>query len=279
MVAFIRPGPSCWRSCGLSMAEFPVGGVVVKTAATAEDYARVFEKERQNVYPVVDAFEQRMGYAIDKAKLEDAARVLACPVKKNPPNWQHGRILYAAVREYLSAMAKSFQRGADFLGAAPEHINVLEVGTAKGFGALCLQWALDDSGLEGEVTTVDVINPNAKISRNTVAELGGPLTLDETMAQWPERYDIHTTCSTGIDWLETHPERIHVAFVDGKHTGPVVAKEGWLLSQRQVSGDLAIFDDVHLPDIAKAVDGLNEYYTFERIDVLPTRAYAVGVRK
>ena len=49
-------------------------------------------------YPVVDEFEQRMGFAVDRERLEDAAGVLACLLKKNPPKWQHGRVLYALAR-------------------------------------------------------------------------------------------------------------------------------------------------------------------------------------
>lgn len=251
----------------------------MKHTATAEDYARVFEKERQHVYPVVDAFEQRMGYAIDRAKLEEAARVLACPFKDNDPCWQHGRVIYAAARKYLE-------------GKPSGCWTFLDIGTAKSFSALCLQWALNDhagGSFASGVTSVDVIDPKDRIGRNTVAEIDGLKTLAETVAPWPEASLINFEHRTGIDWLFAHDEHIHVAFVDGKHTGPVVAKEGWLLSQRQESGDLAIFDDVQIPDIDRAVRGLSEHYELERIVAIQPfvkdgklkygRAYAVGVRK
>ena len=50
--------------------------------ATVDDYARIFEAERRVEYPVVDAFEVRMGAALSRHKLEDAARVLACEVAR-----------------------------------------------------------------------------------------------------------------------------------------------------------------------------------------------------
>ena len=232
---------------------------------TAEDYALAFEAERKREYPVLEQFEARMGYAIDRTLLEHMARVLACPVKKNPPCWQHGRVIYSAVRRY------SDTRQGPIVG--------LDIGTAKGFSALCLWWGIHDAGRITNVTSVDVIDPKARLSCNTVAEVDGEKTLAETLAPYVEADRIAFECATGIDWLLNHQGRIHVAFVDGKHTGQVVAREGWLLSQRQDSGDLAIFDDLHLPDIAKAVNGLREYYSLERIDVLPNRAYAVGIRK
>jgi hypothetical protein len=70
-----------------------------------------------------------------------------------------------------------------------------------------------------------------------------------------------------------------VAFVDGKHTGAVVRQEGLLLSDRQQSGDVVVFDDVHIPDVGAAVDLLSKVYDIERLQVLPKRAYAIARRK
>ncbi len=232
---------------------------------TADDYRTAFVLESRSVYPCVDAFEQASGYALERSKLEAAARVLACPVKKNPPCWAHGRILYAATRMRLHGIAGP--------------VNLFEVGTAKGFGALCLLWARQDANHQGPVTSVDVIDPHERISRNTVAELDGLKTLRETLDPWPESVLIDFQQSTGIDYLEAHDERIHVAFIDGKHSGPVVEKEGWLLSHRQQHGDVALFDDVHLAPVERAVQGLASVYDFQRFDLLPNRALMLGVRK
>jgi hypothetical protein len=82
--------------------------VGVSGTATACAYQDAFELERQQAYPVVDAFEARMGYALAKDRYEAAARVLACPVKRNPPNWHHGRIIYAAARKYLDGKPSNY---------------------------------------------------------------------------------------------------------------------------------------------------------------------------
>jgi hypothetical protein len=239
---------------------------------TADDYRTAFNLERRSVYPCVDAFEEASGYALERSKLEAAARVLACPVKKNPPCWAHGRILYAATRIRLHGIAGP--------------VNLFEIGTAKGFGALCLMWAMLDANHAGTVTSVDVIDPDERIKRNTVAELDGLLTLGETILPFVThravsdlRQEIDFQQSTGIDYLNAHEERIHVAFVDGKHSGAVVSQEGWLLSNRQVAGDVALFDDVHLPDVDRAVKGLAKVYELERFDLLPNRALMLAVRK
>jgi hypothetical protein len=233
---------------------------------TVETYARLWEEERQHEYPNVDAFEGRMGHAMDRDRLESLARVLSCPYKAAAPNWQHGRVIYAATRNYL-------------VGSGEDPVNLLDIGTAKGFSAMSLMTALMDSNAAGWVTSVDVMPPAARVRRNTVAEVDGLKTLPEILSPWPEAMQIHFVESTGIDWLATHPERVHVAFVDGKHTGIVVRKEGLLLADRQELGDLVIFDDVHIPDVGAAVDSLMRDYEIERIQVLPKRAYAVARRK
>lgn len=240
---------------------------MIAVSASREEYALAFARESQQVYPIIDAFEQASGFALDQRRLLDAARVLACPIKKSDPHWQHGRVLYAAAREYLS-------RRTDVVV-----VSILDIGTAKGFSALCLFWALQDAGSDGWVTSVDVIDPASRERRNTAAEVDGLLTLQETLAPWSEARYITFLKSTGIEWLEAHPERVHIAFVDGKHSGSVVRREGKLLAARQQPGDLAIFDDVHIGDVSAAVTSLHNEYHLTYLQPLPNRAYAVGVRR
>lgn len=234
---------------------------------TAETYARIFAEERAREYPVVDAFEQRMGFAIARARLEEAACVLSCPFKAVPPNWQHGRVLYAATRRYLTDRPELL------------HVRTLDIGTAKGFSALIVRFACEDAAREAESFSVDVMPPGERVRRNTPAEVDGLKTLHEILAPWPEASRITFLQATGVEWLKSHSDRIHVAFVDGKHSGQVVEHEGLLLAQRQQRGDLVIFDDVHIPDVGAAVDSLAKLYEIERLQILPKRAYAIARRK
>ena len=233
--------------------------------ATAADYDRIFEAERKMRYPAVDDFEYRMGYSINKDKLRNAARALACPLKKSPPNWQHGSVIYAATREY-------------FARTKPDNAILLDIGTAKGFSALCLYWALWDSDTIGGVHSVDVIDPHSDERRNTVAEVDEPKDLFEVLEPWPEAQQITFYQSTGRKWLTDHAHRVHVAYVDGKHSYEAVSWEAALLAERQHPGDLAIFDDVQIDGVAKALKELHGY-GLEYISVLPTRKYAIGRRK
>lgn len=232
---------------------------------TAEDYAQAFEGERQKGYPTIDAFETMCGYAVDRTRLEAAARVLACPVKAHAPNWQHGRVLYAMTRQYLDGSAVSF-------------MNVLDIGTAKGFSALCLQWALLDSGVSGRVVSVDVVDPFARVQRNSAAELDGLLTVPEFVALWREGAVMTFRHTGACDWPSLlHHDRIAVAFIDGKHTQEAVTKDAALVAKHQESGDVMVFDDLHLPGIAAAVADVRGY-DVEHISILPNRAYAIATR-
>lgn len=237
------------------------------TEISAETYARIFALEQRQSYPMVDAFEQRMGCAIDRARLEAAACVLSCPYKAAAPNWQHGRVLYAVTRQYLSNHP-TWPR-----------IRTLDIGTAKGFSALMVRFACEDEGCAAQSVSVDVLPPDAMVRRNTVAEVEGLRTLPEILAPWPEAKRITFLQTTGIDWLRANHERVHVAFVDGKHSGEVVYQEGLLLSSRQETGDVVVFDDVHIHDVSRAVEALAKFYDIERLQILPKRAYAIARRR
>jgi hypothetical protein len=233
---------------------------------TVDRYAEAFAQARALRYPALDALEGTMGHAVDRDWLDEAGRVLCCPLKNAPPHWQHGRLIYAVVRDYLTAHRGPF--------------TALDIGTAKGFSALCLRKAFLDDGAPCHLTSVDVMPPAARCYRNTVAELdgGGLKTLDEILAPFPEATDITFVESTGIAWLEGHTDRIHVAFVDGKHTGDAVRREGKLLAQRQLAGDVAIFDDCQMPQVSPAVASLEQWYRIEYIEATP-RQYAIARRR
>lgn len=233
-------------------------------------YEQIFEMERRAEHPSIDALEDRMGYRVDRDALENAARVLACPVKRIGPNWQHGRVIFAVARNYLSILNANITARA---------FNLLDIGTAKGFSALSLYWAADNLQTQFRVTSVDVMPPEARVRRNTIAECGGLRTLAEILEPWNEATHITFVESTGIAYLRQHPERIHVAFVDGKHTEDAVWQEGQLLADRQVPGDVAIFDDYQVPGVAAAINRLKKLYDVELISAKPDRTYAIGRRK
>jgi predicted O-methyltransferase YrrM len=226
-------------------------------------YAGIFEKERRQEYPSIDAVERACGFAVNRDELEAAARVLACPLKVHAPNWQHGRVIYAVARKYL-------------LTGAPV---MLDIGTAKGFSACVLSWALRDAGIAGEVVSIDLVDPLERVRRNSVAELDGLRTV-------PEFVDPFRACEItflgggSLPWLDRATldnRRVGFAFIDGKHSFEAVQAECRLLPLLQQPGDVVIFDDLQIEPVARAVATLRGYEITEmRTQV---RRYAIAVRQ
>lgn len=239
----------------------------------ANEYDRIFELERVNGYPSVDEFEGRMGFALERARLESAARVLSCPFKAAAPNWQHGRVIYAAYRNYL-AQGKNRQ------------VHMVDIGTAKGFSALCALWAGLDAHEAGQVyglsvTSTDVLPPSARVRRNTIAEVESLRTLDEILEPFPEATRIGFMEWTGARLLSAIYDRINLAFVDGKHNYEAVSEEARMLAERQQPGDLVIFDDCQMLPVGKAVKKVAATcYDLTYLELgSVNRTYAIGVRK
>jgi predicted O-methyltransferase YrrM len=250
-------------------------GLDYRPQTTAAQFAQIFERERVQEYPVVDAFEQQHGVAVGRPRLEAAARVLCCPFKAAPPNWQHGRVIYSAVRRRLEALHLRMLAGE----ATPATALHVDIGTAKGFSALCAQWAMDDAGVVGQVHSVDVLPQQQRVRRNTVAEVDRLQTLAEVIAPFPDAARCYFHEGTGVDFLRRITDRIHTAFIDGKHATDAVSAEWHELAQRQEPGDLAIFDDVQMPPVHLGLKGAHHSYRFHRVELgTVNRAYAIGVR-
>lgn len=231
---------------------------------TREKYDQIFETELRNSYRSVDAFEKATGFYVPRERLEDAARVLACPYKVNPPHWQHGRVIYSAAR---------VRAACDMPGI------FLDIGTAKGFSACVMTWAIADSGRKHKVVTVDMMDPYSREKRNSVAELGGYLTLHEFIEPFRDTGVLMEAHGGGSEqWFKkTKDERIAFAFVDGKHTYEAVRAESIAISEMQSMGDVIVFDDLQIAPVRKAVDQLQGYDGLI-IEAGP-RTYCVAVKQ
>lgn len=213
---------------------------------TKIQYDEIFYRERTNSYREVDAFEKATGYCVPRERLEEAASVLACPLKVNPPNWQHGRIIYCAAMVRMRSMTEGI---------------FLDIGTAKGFSACVMTWAIADANQKRKVVTVDMMDPYDRCKRNSVAELGGMLTLHEFIDPFRDKNVLMEAYGNGSQqWFKrTKDERIAFAFVDGKHTYDAVRMESIAISELQGHGDVIVFDDLQIEPVAKAVRELHGY--------------------
>jgi hypothetical protein len=253
-------------------------------ASLADRYDAEFFAESQVDYPQIDEFERSVGFQIERYRLEQPARRLACPLKKHPACWQHGRIVYAMVRRVLAGWDES---------TIPADPLFLDIGTAKGFSALMMQLAIEDSGIPRsyfQVVSLDVIDPQERCNRNSVAEIDGPLTLEEMLAPWHEiAMNIDFRRADAVSWLAQQSRRVHFAFIDGKHSYEAVSGELSQLARLQRSGDALVCDDMQIEGVARALSEYRHAYTWQIIDALPVnetfdrqhapRSYAVAVRR
>jgi len=163
----------------------------------------------------------------------------------------------------------------NILDRSEGEVLLLDIGTAKGFSALCMLWALLDSRphVTGRVVSLDVIDPQARVRRNTIAEVDGYKTLAEILKPWPEASQIEFIQSTGVHWLSEHFDHITFAFIDGKHKYDQVRLEAQLISQRQLHEDYILFDDVHIEGVFKAATELKDYEMAAHVKLLPEREY------
>lgn len=233
-----------------------------------EAYLAAFGKESQVDYPGVTELETRLGYRAPREALLEAARDLACPLKVNPPNWQHGRVLYAHLRAYLAEER--------------QHGQVVDIGTAKGYSAVVMAWALRDGGREVlPLYSIDIVDPFDRVARNSLAELEGLKTVPELATPHLHGAPMPSFRGGGsIAWLKNAVaghRRIGFAFVDGKHHPQVVRDEIELLARCQVPGDRCIFDDMQIEGLRQQVRR-QKHYSCEFLEVLPKRSYAIGVR-
>jgi predicted O-methyltransferase YrrM len=231
-------------------------------------YDEAFERARKVEYPELDRFEALAGYAVNRERLEAAARVLQCPIKANAPNWQHGRVLYTLARQYIE------------WAEAPTVF--LDIGTAKGFSACVLSWAIADADVcDHRIVSVDIVDPEAFIARNSVIECEKLMTVQQFVAPFAAPgVDCKFYGKGSAHWLNLTRADVHVgfAFVDGKHTFQAVAFEALSIEKRQREGDVIVFDDTQIPDVHKAVMQLRRY----RRDAIylsgARRCYCVAVK-
>lgn len=231
------------------------------------EYEDAFDRARAIEYEELDRFETLAGFAVARDRLEAAARILQCPVKANAPNWQHGRLLYTLARQYIG------------WAAAPTVF--LDIGTAKGFSAVVLSWAIADSDRRHRVVSLDLVEPDTFVRRNSIVECEKLQTVQQFVAPFAARdVDIEFRGGGSARWLRDTPSDVHVgfAFVDGKHTFQAVTLEAISIEKRQLRGDVIVFDDVQLGEVARATLQLRNYRR-EYIHLSrTTRAYCVAVK-
>lgn len=236
---------------------------------TRENYIKIFENIRSKSYPTIDEFEEKNGFKIDKQFLDELALKTQITIKKSENNYQHGRVLYSVLCDYIS-------------NKNINSLNIFEVGTARGFSSLCMSKALKDSKINGNIFTCDIIPHNKKIFWNCILDHDNKKkTRFEIIGKWTNLIDkinfFHGTCKEA---QEKHNfGRINFAFIDAQHEYDDVKIEFDFISSHQEKDDIIIFDDIQekFPGVKLLIDEIESYKNYRVLKLFSTseRGYAI----
>jgi len=228
--------------------------------APPAEYERRWIEARQRAYPVVDRYELESGAAIEPEWLHRLARLTQVTIKSSDICYQHGRLLYATVVQYVRDHPH-------------ESLTIVDTGTARGFSALCMAKALSDAGACGKIVSFDVLPHDARILWNCVLDADGPRTRQELLQDYAdlvERYLIFQRGDTRREMARTSFPRVHVAFLDSVHTDEHVMAEFSSFRGRQKPGDVLFFDDYTpdaYPGVVAAADRICREFGYDGVIV------------
>tara|TARA_B100000073_G_C23630577_1_gene532391 strand:- start:1 stop:837 length:837 start_codon:yes stop_codon:yes gene_type:complete len=202
-----------------------------KITASKETYLEIYASSKNKTFPIIDEFEKKYEFKIDKSWLNDLALHTQVTIKKSKINYQHGRILYSCLAKYLKEN---------------DNVNILETGTSKGFSALCMSKALKDLNKNGTILTIDILPHDFKMFWNSIDDHEGQKTRKELLSKW-DSYLNNINFLTGKSekiLKKLQIERVNFCFLDAVHKLKDLKFEFEFVSKRQSAGDLIIFDDV-----------------------------------
>lgn len=241
--------------------------------ADADTYRALFEQARAVSYPEIDALESAVGHAIERDWLDDLALHTQVVIKPSALNYQHGRVLYTVLRDYLAQQS-------------PVAVSIVETGTARGFSALCMARALSDAGIAGCIVTLDMLPHTRPIYWNCIDDCEGRKTREALLASWVNLLDqiVFLQGETRETLKCLGMARVNFAFLDAQHSYEAVMEEAAYVVARQQPGDVIVFDDVTedvFPGVVAAVDELEQQhaYSVQRIAVSQQRGYAIARRQ
>lgn len=233
----------------------------VRPIASSSEYMEIYRSAIAERYPTISNFEDTLGYAIDEEWINDLALHTQIVKKKTGICFVHGRILYTTLRSYLEGCDRK------------KRIVVLETGTARGFSALCMAKALDDSSQCGLIHTLDVLPHHKPMYWNCIDDRDGPRTRGELLLKWrdlTDNYILFHQADTKSNLDKIQYERINFAFLDGSHTFEDVIWEVERIEPKQRPGDIIVIDDYtpsQFPGIVRAVDIMGLRYGYKRYDI------------
>lgn len=261
---------------------FPFGDA---PRASKDEYIALWEEAKSQSYPEIDAFEQEKNLPIDQEWYHDLALHTQIVIKDSNLCYQHGRVLYSALRDYIASTKRQWKE--QNIPAGARTVTILETGTARGFSSVVMAKAMADEEICGKVLTLDLLPHTEKMYWNCIDDHEGTKTREELLAPWSDLVDpyivfIENDSRIGIS--RTAMGRVNFAFLDGAHTYDDVMIEFDMVQKRQSTGDVIVFDDYNtdlFPGIVKAVDEGCKTWGYEQtiLRSRDERAYVIARKK
>ena len=246
-----------------------------KPWGSRDKYLNLHTDAKKKIYKEIDVFEEKKGYKIDRAWFEDLALHTQVVIKNSELNYQHGRLLYSSLRNYLITSKNE-----------TNDVVILESGTARGFSSVCMAKALIDSNKDGKIFTIDILPHNKPILWNCIDDHEGPKTRKDLLSKWSNEIKkiIFVQGHSRKRLPKMNLARINFAFIDAMHEEEDVLSEYRYVCQKQKAGDIIIFDDVTpnlFEGVYRAIKKVEEenLYKVERITLSDQRGYAVATKK
>lgn len=239
-----------------------------KPVASKEFYLSKLNQIKIKNYENVNLYEQEVNFKVDNNWLNNLALHTQIVKKKSEINYQHGRLLYSCLRDHI------YKNNLEF-------INILEIGTARGFSSICMSKAINDSNIIGEIHTIDIIPNDLKIFWNCIDDHEGPKTRNELLEKWKnELKNINFITGPSRYVLKKYSKnKIDFAFIDGMHNYINVKREFNFISSLQKKGDKIIFDDVNekFVEVKNFLEEINleKKYIVKILDSSRERSYAI----
>ena len=256
---------------------YPKVPYCTKPLASKDDYLMLHKKAIKNTNKLIDDYEKKSGYAISDEYINNLALTTQICIKKSKLNFQHGKLLYSALSEYINERKLKYTEK-----YIP--IVVLETGTARGFSSICMSKAFSDNNANGIIITVDCVAHNKRFFWNSINDCDGPKTREENLSFWKEELSRIIFIQGWTEILNNIGlNRINFAFLDAQHTKENVMFEFEYVSKRQKKGDIIIFDDVTpgvFDGVCQAILEIENNYPYEimKINSNKERGYAIAKR-
>jgi len=246
-----------------------------KKHASKETYLKLHKNTIQEECKEISLIENNLGFSIDKDWFSELSLATQTCIKDSKLNFNHGRLLYTVLSDYLSKYKRSEE----------SPIFILETGTARGFSAICMSRALNQQNVKGIISTIDCIPHNKRIYWNSISDCDGKISREQLLRKWSNetRNILFIQGWSNKVLKRLHCHRVNFAFLDAQHTKNAVLEEFKFVCSRQIKGDIIIFDDVTpglFDGVCEAIKDIkrNNDYTIRYLNFNNFRGYAIATK-